>query len=242
MDKGDTDIIYGRNPVLEALENGLNIEKVLIHNTMSGPYEKQIRFWAKDRNIPLVKVPIEKLTAILGNKAHQGTLAYISPISYHDLDEWLEDKGDAAIKLLILDSITDVRNIGAIARSALVFGMDAIMISAKQAGRISADTVKASAGAILNIDMIRVGSTIRGLEELKQAGVTIVATDLNAKDYLQDHRFAQRSAVILGSEDKGIDRNLLPLADHILKIKQPGVFDSLNVSVAAGIVLYAWTQ
>lgn len=226
--------------MLEALENGVNIEKVLVHNTLKGPYEKQIRYWAKERSIPLAKVPIDKLTAILGNKAHQGTLAYIAPITYHDLDEWLTDRRTGPIKLMVLDGITDVRNIGAIARSAKVFGVDALMISAKQAGRISSDTVKASAGAILHIDVIRVGSTIRGIERLQEAGVSIIATALNAETYVHEHKFEERSAVIMGSEDKGIDRNLLPVADDVIKIYQTGDFDSLNVSVAAGVVLYAW--
>lgn len=240
MKETSQDFIYGRNPVLEALEAGADIEKVLILQSLKGPYEKQIRHWAKEMNVPLARVPQEKLNTIVGNKAHQGAVAFISPITYHDLEEWLAEH-DGPLKLAILDGITDVRNIGAIARSAKVFGIDAIVVSAKQAGRINADTVKTSAGAILQLDVIRVSTTIGALEVLQNAEVSIAATHLQASDYLDDTKLDGRQAVILGSEDKGIDRNLLPLCDTKIKIRQVGDFDSLNVSVAAGVVFYQWS-
>lgn len=237
MKNESSDVIYGRNPVLEALEAGADIEKVLLLQSLKGPYEKQIRYWAREMNVPLARVPQEKLNSIVGSKAHQGALAFISPIKYHDLEDWLSNHSDS-VTVAVLDGITDVRNIGAIARSAKVFGIDAMIVSSKNAGRINADTVKASAGAILQLDVIRCSTTMLALQQLRAAGVHITATHLSADQPLQSMAYTGRQAIVLGSEDKGVDRNLLPLCDALVKIEQFSDFDSLNVSVAAGVVFY----
>ena len=244
MDKKieNTNIIYGKNPVLEALEAGKDIEKVFVLSTLKGPYEKQIRYWAKEQNIPLVKVPQDKLTSMVGNKAHQGTVAVIAPIKYHDLNDFLDQNKEGQIRLLLLDGVKDVRNIGAIARSAVVFGIDGLIVSAKNAGRINEDTVKASAGAILNIPVIRVSSALAGVEQLKERGIAVIASDLKSDAYLHEYSFPDRCAVIMGSEDKGVDRNILSKVDASIKIAQHSDFDSLNVSVAAGLIVYEWSK
>lgn len=234
----NSNLIYGRNPVLEALENEMDIEKVFMLNTMKGPYEKQIRYWAREHNVPIVKVPQEKLNAMIGNKAHQGTVAIMAPIKYLDLEDWLTQKADSDFKLLLLDGVKDVRNIGAIARSAHVFGMDALLISAKHAGQINEDTVKASAGAILQLPVIRCSSILTAVDLLQSAGVQCVATDLKGASDIEGFAFAPKTALIMGSEERGVDRNILAKVDARVKISQATDFDSLNVSVATGIALY----
>ena len=244
--KGNTEdnqqFIYGRNPVLEALEQGVPVEKVFMLATMKGPYEKQIRHWAQHYNVPISKVPQEKLNQLSGNKAHQGVAAYISPVRYLDLHDFLKDHKKETMKLLLLDGVQDVRNIGAIARSAKVFGVDALVLSAKNSGRMSEDTVKASAGAILSLPIIRVSSALTGVEHLQKHGITTIASDLQADQTLSNLKFPKKFAIIIGAEDAGVDQNILRIVDTRFKISQAADFDSLNASVATGIILYHINQ
>ena len=221
-----TDLIFGKNAVIEAFDAGLDIEKVYVLNTIRGEFEVQIRNLCRDNNIPLVKVPEIKLNELSKYKAHQGFVALISPIKYIDFKDIIAnafEKGQVPL-IVVLDGVTDVRNIGAVCRSAYYFGADGIIISGNFAGRISEDTVKTSAGAILS--------------ELQSLGLKVIATSLKDAVNPENSDLSVPTAIILGSEDKGLHYKVLEIVDEVIKIPAIGDFDSLNVSVAAGILLY----
>ncbi len=235
-----SDIIIGRNAVIEAFKSGQDIEKVYLLNTMRGEYEVEIRNLCKDHNVPLAKVPDPKLNEIARNKVHQGVIAYTSPMSYVDYKDVIA-KSIAAGKeplLVILDSITDVRNIGAIARSAYYFGCDGIIVAGNVSGRINEDTIKASAGAILQLPISRASSLFTVVSDLQSLGIKVVATSLKNSIVPHESDMTGPMAIIMGAEDKGVHYKVLEIVDEVLKIPAITDFDSLNVSVATGILLY----
>ncbi|MBC7884018.1 MAG: 23S rRNA (guanosine(2251)-2'-O)-methyltransferase RlmB [Saprospiraceae bacterium] len=235
-----TDLIYGRNAVIEAFDAGLDIEKVFVLNNIRGEYEIKIRNLCKVANVPLAKVPEIKLNELSKYKAHQGIIAMISPIKYYEFQDIISsafDQGRIPL-VVVLDGVTDVRNIGAIARSAYYFGADALIISGNFAGSINEDTVKTSAGAILKLSVCRTSSLLSLVSNLQSSGLKVVATSL--KDSIEPEKSDMKEplAIILGAEDKGLHYKVLELVDEVIKIPSFNDFDSLNVSVAAGILLY----
>lgn len=235
-----TDLIFGKNAVIEAFDAGLDIEKVYVLNTIRGEFEVQIRNLCRDNNIPLVKVPEIKLNELSKYKAHQGVVALISPIKYIDFKDIIAnafEKRQVPL-IVVLDGVTDVRNIGAVCRSAYYFGADGIIISGNFAGRISEDTVKTSAGAILKLPVARVSSLLHLVSELQSLGLKVIATSLKDAVNPENSDLSVPTAIILGSEDKGLHYKVLEIVDEVIKIPAIGDFDSLNVSVAAGILLY----
>ncbi len=233
------DIIFGRNPVLEAIKAGKKVDKVLILKTIRGPFEKEVRSSCKEYDVPLQYVPGHKLDK-LTRKNHQGIIAFASLITYQKIENVLPhiyEKAKTPL-LLILDGVTDVRNLGAIARSAEVLGADAIIVGEKRSARINADAVKSSAGAILKIPICREKNLNSIIDFLSQSGLSIYATDLNTDYYISDIDFSQPCAVIMGSEGEGVSASLLKRCKKKFKIPQLGKTDSLNVSVASGVILY----
>ncbi len=236
-----TDVIYGRNTILEAFSSGMDIEKVFVLSTLKGEFEVQIRNICRDNNVPLAKVPEIKLNELTRFKAvHQGVVATISPIKYADYREIIADVISQGQKplIVVMDGVTDVRNIGAVARSAHFFGAHTLIISGSFSGRISEDTVKTSAGAILKIPVCRVNSLLHLVSELQAMGIVVIASSL--KDAIEPTacEFSEPVAIILGSEDKGLHYKVLEIVDQVVKIPAHSDFDSLNVSVAGGILLY----
>ncbi len=232
--------IYGRNPVVEAINNNKQIEKVFLQSNLTGEFEVLIRKTCKLKNIPLTKVPSRKLNDMSKSHNHQGVLAFISPVEYTSvkvLIPKLIEEGKVPL-LLVLDGITDVRNMGAIARSAKVFGAHGIVVPAKGSARISEEMVKSSAGAILDMPMCRENSLPVALEDMQMLGLMIYATDVHSKKTIAEQNLKIPTAIILGSEDMGVSRKAIQIADDTFKISQVNSFDSLNVSVAAGIILY----
>lgn len=239
--KSMTDVIYGRNTVMEAFSSGMDIEKVFVLSTLKGEFEVQIRNICRDQNIPMAKVPEVKLNELTKYKAvHQGVVATISPIKYIDYKEIIAEVTSNGQKplIVVMDGVTDVRNIGAVARSAYFFGAHALIISGNFAGRISEDTVKTSAGAIMKIPVCRVSSLLHLVSELQAMGIIVIASSL--KDAVEPHdcEFSEPVALVLGSEDKGLHYKVLEVVDQVVKIPAYNDFDSLNVSVAGGILLY----
>ncbi len=232
--------IYGRNPVVEALDNNLQIEKVFLQSNLHGEFEVLIRNKCKKKNIPLTKVPSRKLNDLSKSHNHQGVLAFISPVAYTNVDQLvpkLFDEGKVPL-LIVLDGVTDVRNMGAIARCAKVFGAHGIVVPAKGTARVSDEMVKSSSGAILDIPICRENSLPVALETMQMQGLTVYATDINAKKTIAEMDLKSPIAIILGSEDLGVSKKAIQIADHSTKIPQVDRFDSLNVSVASGIILY----
>lgn len=235
----DKNLIIGRKPVLEALERNVQVEKLLIEEGTTGPFEKQIRELTKKTNFPVQHVPKRKLDDIT-RANHQGAILVTALIKYYNLEDILQhsyDKGEIPL-FLILDNITDVRNFGAIARTAEVFGTHAIVLPKKGTAMINEFAIKSSAGALNIIPVCREKNIQGVIELLKLSGVKVYSSDLNSENEIQSLDFSGPTAIILGSEDEGVNRAFIRQSDQTFKIDQLGETDSLNVSVAAGVMLY----
>ena len=231
-------LIYGRHPVIDALEEGTNFDKLVLQQGLRGDFEKEIRGYSKRLNIPLQVVPKEKLNRLIkGN--HQGVAGFVALVPYYRLEDLLPTLFERTSPLLvILDGITDVRNMGAIARSAECLGAHALVIGKKGAAQINAEAIKTSAGALTKLPICRESSLLKATETLQHSGLQVLASSLSAAKALWDIDLTLPTAVIMGSEGKGVNPALLRSVDETFLIPQAGTTDSLNVSVAAGIILY----
>jgi 23S rRNA (guanosine2251-2'-O)-methyltransferase len=231
--------IIGRQPVLEALHAGKQIDRIFIQKNTGGDIIYEIRKLANDADVPVNVVPIEKLNSFT-RANHQGIVAIAGLISYTDLQAVIDHVvGSGELPLfLILDGITDVRNIGAIARSALCCGAQAIIIPDKGVGAINEEAMKSSAGALNNIHVCRVNSLVKAVETMHLNGMKICTAEMKADKKLDDINWQEPCCIIMGSEDKGIQPSLTRAADEKFTIPMSGKFESFNVSVAAGIILY----
>jgi 23S rRNA (guanosine2251-2'-O)-methyltransferase len=239
MFQSKKNIVVGRNPIAEALKQQTGIDKILLFKNASGDVINEIRKLAKEQNIPVQYVPNEKLNS-LTNINHQGIIAYRSAVQYFDLQsviDWVNSNGETVL-FLMLDGITDVRNIGAIARSALCCGAQAIIIPDKGVAALNEDAVKSSAGALEQIHVCRVNSLLKAVDDLHLNGIKIFTSEMHAKQKLYDVNFNEPCCIVMGNEEKGIQSYLSKAADEHFSIPMKGEFDSLNVSVAAGIILY----
>jgi 23S rRNA (guanosine2251-2'-O)-methyltransferase len=240
--KGDT-LIYGRHPIEDAIQSGANLDRVYLQQGIRGDFEKEMRRLCREHDIPLQYVPKERLDKMVrGN--HQGIVGYLSLLTYYrieDLVPLVMEKGEPPL-ILLLDGVTDVRNFGAIARSAEVCGAHAIVVPKSGSALINADALKASAGALTSIPVCRENSLTTATEYLQQSGIQVFASDLKSEKLLFDLDLSLPAAFILGSEDEGIQPALLKRATERFIIPQKGKTDSFNVSVAAGIMLYEATR
>lgn len=232
-------IIAGRNPVTEALRSGQLIDKILLFKNASGESINDIRLLAKNNNVPVQFVPVEKLNN-LTNIQHQGVVAFKSGVTYQDLQQvidWVNEKGEAPL-FLMLDGVTDVRNIGAIARSAVCCGAQAIIIPEKGVGALNEEAVKSSAGALEKIQVCRTPSLLRAAETLHLNGIKLFTSEMKAKKKLHQLELREPCCIVMGNEERGVQKGLEEEADDHFTIPMKGDFDSFNVSVAAGIILY----
>lgn len=239
MFQSKKNIIAGRNPVTEALKSGQTIDKILLFKNASGDAVNEIRALAKQMNVPVQYVPNEKLNS-LTNINHQGVVAFKSVVYYQDLQEvidWVNEKGEAAL-FIMLDGVTDIRNIGAIARSAVCCGAQAIIIPDKGVGALNEEAMKSSAGALEKIQVCRVNSLLKALDTLHLNGIKVFTSEMKAAKKLFELDFSEPCCFIMGNEEKGIQPFLTKAADEQFTIPMKGDFDSLNVSVAAGMILY----
>ena len=239
MFQSKKNIIAGRNPVTEALKSGQTIDKILLFKNASGDAVNEIRALAKEMNVPVQYVPNEKLNS-LTNVNHQGVVAFKSVVHYQDLQEvidWVNEKGEAAL-FIMLDGVTDIRNIGAIARSAVCCGAQAIIIPDKGVGALNEEAMKSSAGALEKIQVCRVNSLLKAVDTLHLNGIKIFTSEMKAAKKLFELDFSEPCCFIMGNEEKGIQPFLTKSADEHFTIPMKGDFDSLNVSVAAGMILY----
>ena len=235
----ETDFIFGMHPVIEAIKAGKQIDKLLIKRGLRGELYHDLMIVVNDYDIPWQIVPQEKLDFIT-RKNHQGVIAWISLVEFQSIENILPAlfEGGAEPLLLLLDGISDVRNFGAIVRSAACFGAHAIIIPDKNSARINADAIKASAGALNSFPVCRVKSITRCVNYLKESGLKIIAATEKSGTVVNSVNLTGPSAIILGSEDKGISRELLDLSECQVAIPIEGSIGSLNVSVSAGIMLY----
>jgi 23S rRNA (guanosine2251-2'-O)-methyltransferase len=239
MTEKHSEIVYGRHPVVDAMKSGWPVDKVVLQQGIRGEFEKEIRHLTKEYEVPLQVVPKERLNKLAGGN-HQGVIAFISPIPFQHLEDVLPGVFEAGQTPLIvlLDGITDVRNFGAIARSAEVLGAHALVISSKKSAQVNAEAVKTSAGALTLIPVCREKSMVGAIELLQLSGVKVYVSDLQAKLTLTELDWTIPVALVIGSEAEGISPAVAAMADERFLIPQLGQTDSLNASVAAGIVLY----
>ncbi len=238
-DIDDFQMVFGRKPVLEALESGKYVEVVWIQDSVRGPYEKELRGLCRKHNVPLKTIPKIKLDKTTSQR-HQGVLAMISLVEYQRLENvlpYLYEQGKEPF-LLMLDGVQDVRNMGAIARTAEVFGVDALILPYKKSASINGMAIKTSAGALTHLPVCREKNSIAALELLQQSGIKIFASHLSSSAELYDIYYDGPLCIVIGSEGQGVQKAIIDGADQIFRIKQFGQTDSLNVSVATGIILH----
>jgi len=230
--------IYGIHSIIEAIEANQNISKVFLLKDLKSNLSFHLKRILKEKEIPISYVPKEKLNR-LSTKNHQGAVAIIAPIKFTDLDTLLLEKKDKKKQLyLILEGITDTRNLGAITRTANAAHIDGIILAKTGNALINDDTVKASSGAIFNVPICRVDHLKDAIYLLQSYKIEIIATSEKFSDSIYDVDFQNSVSIIVGSEEKGISSGLLKLIKKKVKIPMLGKIKSLNVSVATGIILY----
>ena len=237
--RDDDQMIYGIRPVMEAVNSGKELERVFINRQAGGDQMKALKKLLRDQGIIWQEVPVEKLNRLTqGN--HQDVICFISRISYVAVDAVVQqafDEGRAPL-LVVLDSITDVRNFGAIARTAECCGVDAIVIPAKGSAQVNADAIKTSAGALNILPVCKVESLKSTLSYLRESGLKLLAaTEKGTVDSFEAD-FGSPCAIILGSEESGVSSDILRTADQLVRIPLKGQISSLNVSVACGMLLH----
>jgi len=237
--KSVNEIVYGLRPLIEAIESGRDIEMVFLRKNLQGDTFKYILSLIKEKSIPCQFVPVEKLNRIT-RKNHQGVIAYISPVSYQHIDQVIPvvyESGEEPL-IVLLDGVTDVRNFGAIARTAECAGVHAIVIPYHGSARVNADSLKTSAGALNRIPVCRIPNLVYAINYLRNSGLMIIGSTEKA-DKLHTHiRINGPCAIILGSEEKGISAGLLKRCDELVRIPVMGQISSLNVSAAFAILVY----
>lgn len=235
----ESDCIFGLRPVIEAIKAGKHIDRLLIKQGLQGALYHELMTEVRNNNIVYQIVPVERIELVT-RKNHQGVLAWLSLIEYQHIDNLLPmifERGEDPL-IIALDGVSDVRNFGAIVRSAECLGAHAVLIPEKGSARITSDAVKTSAGALHSLPVCREKSIVRSVGLLKDSGLKIICAAEKSGSLITEVDLKGPLVLILGSEDKGISRELLSLADNIVRIPMTGSIGSLNVSVAAGILMY----
>jgi 23S rRNA (guanosine2251-2'-O)-methyltransferase len=232
-------LVIGREAVIAAIRSGKALDRIYLQNTAHGKTVDEIRKLAHQYNIPINKVPVEKLNGF-NAPGHEGCVALISKISYQELQEVISlvvENGETGL-FVLLDGITDIRNIGGIARTAFCTGVHALIIPDKGVGALNEDAILTSAGALEKLTVCRVNSLMKAVDELHLNGIKVFASEMTATKKIYDCDFTIPVAMIIGSEEKGIQPSLMKICDEKFKIPMTGDFESLNVSVATGMMLY----
>jgi 23S rRNA (guanosine2251-2'-O)-methyltransferase len=230
------DFVFGLQSVLETLRSEKEVDKILMLKEFGN---SEIEKLAKERSIPVQRVPAEKLTRVTA-KNHQGVIAFTSTVNYSDISNVVAEvfeKGEVPL-VLILDRITDVRNFGAIARTAECSGVHAIVIPKRGAAQINSDAMKTSSGALSYMPVCREYELVNVVNNLKNSGFQIVSCSEKGEGFIYDPDFSVPTAIIMGSEEDGISDSLLTISDYVTQIPMQGNVGSLNVSVATGVILY----
>lgn len=233
------EMIFGIRAVIEAVESGKDIDKILIKKDLQSDLAQELFAAVRGRNIVVQKVPIERINR-MSRKNHQGVLAFIAAVAYQRLDDIVpglyEDGKNPFI--ILLDGVTDVRNFGAIARTCECAGVNAIVIPERGSVSVNADAVKTSAGALLHLPVCRESSVFEAVRFLKNSGFRIIAASEKAVVNYTNIDYTVPVAIAMGAEDTGVSKEVLRLCDDMVALPQMGVIGSLNVSVAAGVMMY----
>lgn len=231
--------IFGIRPVIEAIKSGKNIDRILMKIDLGGDNIGELFDLIKEKGVTVRRVPVEKLNRVT-HKNHQGVIAYLSTVVYQDLETLIPalfDQGKVPL-LMILDGITDVRNFGAIARTCECAGVDALIIPDHGGVTITPDAIKTSAGALLTLPVCRVSHVLDVVRYLKDYDFMVIAATEKATEDYTEPDYNSPVAIIMGNEEKGISYRVMKECTHRVSIPQKGTIQSLNVSVAAGIMIY----
>jgi 23S rRNA (guanosine2251-2'-O)-methyltransferase len=232
-------LVIGRNAVMNALQTGQQLDRIYLETKAEGQEIKEIKGLASHNGVPVNYVPLAKLNGF-NVTGHEGCIAQIARVQYQNLQDVISlviESGEVPL-FLILDGITDIRNIGGIARTAYCTGVHALIIPDKGVGALNEDAILTSAGALEKIAVCRVNSLMKAVDELHLNGIKVFASDMKADKSIAEVDFKEPCAIVIGSEEKGIYPALMKICDEKIKILMAGDFDSLNVSVATGIILY----
>lgn len=232
-------MVFGTRAVIEAIRSGKEIESLYVQRGVGGGLISELKELLNQYNITAQQVPVEKLNR-LTMKNHQGVVAFISPIVYQKIEDIIPqifEKGEIPL-ILILDSITDVRNMGAIARSAECSGVHAIVVPAKGSAQINPDAIKTSAGALYKIPVCRHDNFMQTVRFIQESGLQLVCCTEKTQEFIYKPDYTAPTAIVMGSEEDGVRNEIIRIADHLAKIPMYGEIESLNVSVATGIILY----
>jgi len=232
-------MVFGIRAVIEAILAGKDIEALYTQRGLGGGLLNELRDVMNEYQITAQQVPVEKLNRIT-MKNHQGVVAFISPITYQKVENIVQDvfeRGEVPL-ILVLDSITDVRNMGAIARTAECAGVHAIVIPAKGSAQINPDAIKTSAGALYKIPVCRHENLMQTIKFLQESGLQLVCCTQKTNEYIYTPDYTASTAIIMGSEEDGIRNEIIRIADHLAKIPMFGEIESLNVSVSTAVILY----
>lgn len=235
----ETEMIFGTRAVIEAVQAGKEIDKILMRRDLQSDLSRELFGIVKGTGIPVQRIPKEKLDR-LTRKNHQGVIAFIPAVAYQRLEDivpFLYEEGKNPL-IVLLDGVTDVRNFGAIARTCECAGVDAIVIPAHHSVSVNADAVKTSAGALLSIPVCKETSITEAIRFLKNSGYTVVAATEKASKSYTSINYENPAAIVIGGEDYGISSDNLRICDEMVRIPVFGKIASLNVSAAAAVLLY----
>lgn len=237
--KESNQMVFGIRAVIEAVQSGKDIDAIYVQRGLTGGIFQELKSLLGDKLINFQMVPVEKLNRIT-SKNHQGVIAFISPVTYQRIEDIIPaifERGETPL-ILILDGVTDVRNFGAIARTAECAGVHAIVVPVKGSAQINPDAIKTSAGALFKIPVCREENLLKTTRFLQQSGLFVVACTEKTNDFLYAPDYTMPVAIVLGSEEDGISNEIIRAADYLAKIPMFGEIHSLNVSVSAGVILY----
>lgn len=233
------DLIFGIRTVIEAVKAGKDFDKIQVQRGTQSPLLKELLALTKSTGIPVQFLPMEKFR-VYAYKNHQGVIAVLSPVTYQKIEDIIPqiyEKGEEPF-ILVLDEVSDVRNFGAISRTAECAGVHAIIIPDKGSAAINSDAIKASAGALYNIPICRVHNLMSAIDFMKESGLKLVAANEKSEEDYSSIDLLGPLALVMGAEDKGVSYKILKLCDFSARIPILGTIESLNVSVATGILLY----
>lgn len=237
--KNSSEFIYGTRAIIETIESGKEIDKILLQKDLKNELLLELQKMAKQHSIPVQKVPLEKLHRVT-KQNHQGAIAYLSSVVYASLENVISEtysKGETPL-IVVLDRVTDVRNIGAIARTAECAGVHAIVVPSRNTAQLGADAMKTSAGALNYIPICRVENLKTTLQNLRDNGIQVVACSEKAEKSIYEADLNIPVAMMMGSEENGISPEYLKFTDDHVMLPMKGQIESLNVSVSTGIILY----
>ncbi len=235
----NSEYIFGIRAVMEALQAGKDLNKVFVKKDLQGDLARELMPMLREHEVPVFRVPQEKLNRIT-RKNHQGVIAMLSPVTYYKLDQIVPTLYEEGLLpfIVLLDGLTDTRNFGAIARTAECAGVHTVVIPDRGSVTVNADAEKTSAGALMHLPVCRVRSIADAVRYLKDSGVKVVAATEKTDSFYTAVDYTGPVAIVMGAEDTGISREVLALCDDRAAIPMSGTIGSLNVSVAAGVLIY----